>query len=124
MVYDFLDKILLLVVEQGLSSLTFCYRTRLISLGCLTDQLLALVSLFSIILLFITDHLNYPISDFKMNSHPKLGFWGFGVLGFWISRLFDLGDLSILENGSLKYFENGLKSMQIFQRLMGGMNHR
>ena len=45
-------------------------------------------------------------------------------LSFWISRLFDLGDLSVLENGSLKYFENGLKSMQIFQRLMGGMNRR
>ena len=43
---------------------------------------------------------------------------------FWISRLFDLGDLSGLKNGSLKYFENGLKSMQIFQRLMGGMNRR
>jgi hypothetical protein len=38
--------------------------------------------------------------------------------------LFDLGDLSVLENGSLKYFENGLKSMQTFQRLMGGMNRR
>jgi hypothetical protein len=24
----------------------------------------------------------------------------------------------------LKHFENGLKSMQIFQRLMEGMNHR
>ena len=34
----------------------------------------------------------------------------------WISRLFDLGDLNGLENG--------LKSMQIFQRLMGGMNGR
>ena len=43
---------------------------------------------------------------------------------FWILRLFDLGDLSVLENGSLKYFENGLKSMQIFQRFMGGMNRR
>ena len=45
-------------------------------------------------------------------------------LSFWISRLFDLGDLSVLENGSLKYFENGLKSMQIFQTFMGGMNRR
>ena len=30
--------------------------------------------------------------------------------------------VKVLENGSLKYFENGLKSMQSFQRLMGGMN--
>ena len=43
---------------------------------------------------------------------------------FWISRLLDLSDLSVLENGSLKYFENGIKSMQTFQRLMGGMNRR
>ena len=45
-------------------------------------------------------------------------------LSFWISRLFDLSDLSVLKNGSLKYFENGLESMQTFQRLMGGMNRR
>ena len=43
---------------------------------------------------------------------------------FWISRLFDLGDLSVLQNGTRKHFENGLKSMQIFQRLMEGMNRR
>jgi hypothetical protein len=34
-------------------------------------------------------------------------------LSFWISRLFDLGDLNGLKNGTRKYFENGLKSMQI-----------
>ena len=28
--------------------------------------------------------------------------------------MFDLGDLNGFKNGSLKYFENGLKSMQIF----------
>jgi hypothetical protein len=33
-------------------------------------------------------------------------------------------DLNGLKNGTHKYFENGLKSMQIFQRLMGGMNLR
>jgi hypothetical protein len=38
--------------------------------------------------------------------------------------LFDLGDLNGLKNGLRKYFENGLKSMQIFQRLMGGINRR
>jgi hypothetical protein len=43
---------------------------------------------------------------------------------FWISRLFELSDLNGLKNGTRKYFKNGLKSMQIFQRLMGGMNHR
>jgi hypothetical protein len=43
---------------------------------------------------------------------------------FWISRLFDLGDHNGLKNGKCKCFENGLKSMQIFQRLMGGMNRR
>ena len=43
---------------------------------------------------------------------------------FWISRLFDLGNLNGLKNGTRKYFENGLKSMQIFQRLMRGMNRR
>ena len=37
---------------------------------------------------------------------------------------FCLSDLRVLKNGSLKYFENGLKSMQIFQRLMRGMNCR
>ena len=42
----------------------------------------------------------------------------------WISRLFDLGDLSVLKNGTQKYFENSLKLMQIFQRLRGGMNRR
>ena len=40
---------------------------------------------------------------------------------FWIARLFDLGSL---KNGISKYFDNGLKSMQIFQRLMEGMNRR
>ena len=45
-------------------------------------------------------------------------------LSFWISRLFDLGDLSVLQNGTRKHFENGLKSIQIFQRLMEGMNCR
>jgi hypothetical protein len=29
-------------------------------------------------------------------------------------------DLNSLKNGKRKYFENSLKSMQIFQRLMGG----
>ena len=38
--------------------------------------------------------------------------------------LFDLGDLSVLENGTQKHFENDLKSMQFFQILMGGMNFR
>jgi hypothetical protein len=33
-------------------------------------------------------------------------------------------NLNGLKNGTPKYFENGLKSMQIFQRLMGGMNRR
>ena len=38
--------------------------------------------------------------------------------------VFDLGNLNGLKNSTRKYFENGLKSMQIFQRLMGGMNRR
>jgi hypothetical protein len=33
-------------------------------------------------------------------------------------------DLNGLKNGTRKYFENSLKSMQIFQRLMRGMNGR
>ena len=33
-------------------------------------------------------------------------------------------DLNGLKNGSTKRFENSLKSMQIFQILMGGMNLR
>ena len=37
-------------------------------------------------------------------------------------KLFDLGDLRVLKNGTRKHFENDLKSMQIFQRLMGGMD--
>ena len=41
---------------------------------------------------------------------------------FWISRLFDLNDLSVLKNGTRKHFENGPKSIQIFQRVMEGMN--
>ena len=38
---------------------------------------------------------------------------------FWISS-----NLSFLKNGTWNFFENGLKLMQIFQRLMGGMNRR
>jgi hypothetical protein len=33
-------------------------------------------------------------------------------------------ELNELKNGAQKYFENSIKSMQIFQRLMGGMNRR
>jgi hypothetical protein len=33
-------------------------------------------------------------------------------------------ELNGLKNGTRKYFENSLKSMQIFQILMGGMNFR
>ena len=33
-------------------------------------------------------------------------------------------DLNGLKNGTIKHFENSLKSMQIFQILMGGMNFR
>jgi hypothetical protein len=33
-------------------------------------------------------------------------------------------DLNGLENGTRKYFENSLKSMHLFQRLMGAMNCR
>ena len=33
-------------------------------------------------------------------------------------------DLNGLKNGARKYFENSIKSMQIFQILMGGMNFR
>ena len=39
----------------------------------------------------------------------------------------EIGRIKILiglKNGTRKYFENGLKSMQIFQKLMGGMNRR
>ena len=67
-------------------------------------------------------------SSFLRSPRPKFGFhlvltsFHLEFLSFWISRFFDLGDLSVLENGSLKYFENGLKSMQTFQRFMGGMN--
>ena len=43
---------------------------------------------------------------------------------FWILRLFDLGDLSNLRNGTRKYFENSLKLMHLFQRLMWAMNCR
>ena len=66
--------------------------------------------------------------SFSRSSRPNFGFhlvltrFHLEFLSFWISRLFDLGDLSVLKNGSLKYFENGLKSTQTFQRLMGGMN--
>ena len=68
--------------------------------------------------------------SFSRSLRPNFGFhlvltsFHLEFLSFWISRLFDLGDLSVLENGSLKYFENGLKSMQIFQRFMGGRNRR
>ena len=58
----------------------------------------------------------------KFGFHLVLTSFNLEFSSFWISRLFDLGDLSVLENGSLKYFENCLKSMQTFQRLMGGMN--
>ena len=68
--------------------------------------------------------------SFSRSLRPNFGFhlvltsFHLEFSSFWISRLFDLGDLSVLKNGSLKYFENGLKSMQTFQRLMGGMNRR
>ena len=68
--------------------------------------------------------------SFLRSPRPNFGFhlvltsFHLEFSSFWISRLFDLGDLSVLENGTRKHFENGLKSMQIFQRLMGGMNRR
>ena len=68
--------------------------------------------------------------SFWRSLRPNFGFhlvltsFHIEFLSFWSSRLFDLGDLNGLKNGSLKYFKNGLKSMQIFQRLMGGMNRR
>ena len=68
--------------------------------------------------------------SFSRSLRPNFGFhlvltsFHLEFSSFWISMLLDLGDLSVLENGSLKYFENVLKSIQIFQRLMGGMNRR
>ena len=68
--------------------------------------------------------------SFSRSLRPNFGFhlvltsFHLEFSSFWISRLFDLGDLSVLENGTRKHFENGLKSMQIFQRLIGGMNRR
>ena len=35
-----------------------------------------------------------------------MGFWGFGVLGFWVSTLFDLGDLIDLENPNVGDFHS------------------
>ena len=73
-----------------------------------------------------------PINLWKVciDLRPKFGFhlvltsFHLEFSSFGISRLFDLGDLSVLKNGARKHFENGLKSIQIFQRLMGGMNRR
>ena len=68
--------------------------------------------------------------SFSRSLRPKFGFhlvltsFHLEFSLFWISRLFDLGNLSVLENGTQKHIENGLKSIQIFQRLMGGMNCR
>ena len=68
--------------------------------------------------------------SFSRSLRPNFGFhlvltsFHLEFLSFWISRLFDLGDLHDLENGPSLHFKNGLKSIQIFQILMGGMNRR
>ena len=68
--------------------------------------------------------------SFSRPPRPNFGFhlvltsFHLEFLSFWILRLFDLSNLSVLENGTRKHFENGLKSMQNFQRLMGGINCR
>ena len=68
--------------------------------------------------------------SFSRSMRPNFGFhlvltsFYLEFLSYWILRLFYLGDLSVLKNGTRKHFENGLKSMQIFQRIMGGMNCR
>jgi hypothetical protein len=68
--------------------------------------------------------------SFWRSPRPNFGFhlvltsFHIEFSSLWILRLFDLSDLSVLKNGSPKHFENGLKSMQIFQRVMGGMNCR
>ena len=68
--------------------------------------------------------------SFSRSQRPNFGFhlvltsFHLEISSFGISRLFDLGNLSVLENGTQTHFENGLKSIQIFQRLMGGMNRR
>ena len=56
--------------------------------------------------------------------HLVLTSFDLEFLSFWISRLFDLSDLHDLENGPSLHFKNGLKSIQIFQILMEGMNRR
>ena len=68
--------------------------------------------------------------SFSRSPRPNFGFhlvfasFDLEFSSFWISRLFDLGDLHDLENGPSLHFKNGLKSFQIFQILMGGMNRR
>ena len=68
--------------------------------------------------------------SFSRSLRPNFGFhlvltsFDLEFSSFWISRLFDLGDLHDLENGPSLHFKNGLKSFQIFQILMGGMNRR
>jgi hypothetical protein len=68
--------------------------------------------------------------SFSRSLRPNFGFhlvltsFHLEFSSFWVSRLFDLGDLSDLRNGTRKYFENSLKSKHLFQRLMGAMNCR
>ena len=74
-----------------------------------------------------------------LTKHPSLlrtyGFSGTSVCDTYLSLM--LGKFALvwcyfqnilrangLENSTHKYFENSLKSMQIFKRLMGGMNCR
>ena len=67
---------------------------------------------------------------FSRSLRPNFGFhlvstsFHLEFSSFWVSRLFDLGNLSNLRNGTRKYFENSLKSMHLFQWLMGAMNCR
>ena len=68
--------------------------------------------------------------SFSRSLRPNLGFhlaltsFHLEFLSFWVLRKFDLGNLRGIRNGTDKYFENRLKSMQLFQRLMGAMNCR
>mgnify|MGYP006975443240 CR=1 FL=1 len=68
--------------------------------------------------------------SFSRSPRPSFGFhlvltsFHLEFSSFWISRLFDLGDLHDLENGPSLHSKNGLKSIQIFQIWMGGMNRR
>ena len=62
--------------------------------------------------------------SFSRSLRPNFGFhlvftsFHLEFSSFLVSRSFDLGDLSDLENGSAKYFKNCIKLLHFFQRLI------